>query len=151
MKQLQVFMMGGLLLWALTTHAEPMDLERVSDFEREISAQKSNYLKLDCQGRKATKWRMKMNMKTNKIWVKLKRARPYSLPITYSQWDANSRKRILIIAGKNKEYIKATINRTHTCRLAFSKLRYAYSINAKVARIGHLSGCCSDTGLSTSR
>ncbi len=150
MKQIQI--LTGLLLFflALTVVAEPELLLQTRDLQTKISAYKMGHLKLDCQGRKAKKWRIKMNLKKNKMWVKLKNALPYSLPITFSQWNGDNPKRILIVAGKNKKHIKATINRTHTCRLDFSRLRYTYSISAKVARVGHFSGCCSGSSITTS-
>ena len=115
-----------------------------NDIKVKISSQQLRHFKLDCEGVKARKWRIKMNMKTKRMWVNLKSVRTYSIPITYSQWDNDSQRPILVIAGKNKKQVKATINRNHDCRLHLSKLRYTYSINAKVARVGLLSGCCID-------
>ena len=106
-----------------------------------LSAQK---FKLGCEGSTSNKWRIKMNMKTKRMWVNLTNASTFSVPITYSQWGNDNKKRLSIIAGKGKKYIKATIDRSHSCRLGFSKKRYTYSITAKVARTNHLSGCCSD-------
>ncbi len=109
-----------------------------------FAAQRLQGFKLGCRGPKSHKWRLKMNMKTKRMWVNLRNARTYSIPITYSSWSNDSRKRMLVIAGRGKKHVKATISRNHSCRLDYSKRRYTYSISAKVARSGRLSGCCSD-------
>ena len=109
-----------------------------------FAAQRLQGFKLGCRGPKSHKWRLKMNIKTKRMWVNLRNARTYSIPITYSSWSNDSRKRMLVIAGRGKKHVKATISRNHNCRLDYSKRRYTYSINAKVARSGRLSGCCSD-------
>jgi hypothetical protein len=109
-----------------------------------FSAQRLQRFKLGCQGSKSNKWRLKMNMKTKRMWVNLKNARTYSIPIIYSRWNNDSRKRMIVVAGRGRKHERATIRRSHSCRLDYSKRRYAYSISAKVAHTGRLSGCCSD-------
>jgi hypothetical protein len=109
-----------------------------------LSAQKLQRFKLGCEGSASNKWRIKMNMKTKRMWVNLTNASTFSIPITYSHWDNDNKKRLLVIAGKGKRYIKATIDHSRSCRLNFSKKRYTYAITANVARADYLSGCCSD-------
>ncbi len=144
MRYIQIIKGGLLALWTLSLSAEPMSFIQEIDIKEKISSKNSSYIKIDCQGEKAQKWRFKINTKTKRMWIKLKTMHPYSIPITYSQWDSPSRKKIVVIAGKNKKYVKATIKRNHVCHLDFSRLNYTYSITAKMARIGNISGCCND-------
>jgi hypothetical protein len=123
----------------------PKNLKARIGMRRHVfSAQRLQHFKLSCQGSKSNKWHLKMNIKTKRMWVKLKNAHTYNIPIIYSRWSNDSRKRILVVAGRGKKYVKATIWHRN-CRLDFSKHHYAYSISAKIAHTNHLSGCCSAT------
>ena len=92
---------------------------------------------------------MRMNMRKKRMWLKTEDEGGYSLPITYSQWNRTSRKRMIVLAGKGRERVKATLYRSHLCRRKFSRSRYTYSISAIVSRSQLLSGCCADTSTST--
>lgn len=109
-----------------------------------FAAQKPKRVKLSCKGSKSAGWRIRMNLKKKRMRVNLKNVSAFSVPITYFRWSDDKRKHLKVIAGKGKKRVKATIDGSKSCRLDFSKRRYAYSISAKVARTTHLSGCCSD-------
>ena len=131
-------------------YRQPSDIPPATNIKTKLiqqpvrAVQRRARSKLSCRGLKTDKWKLRMNMVSKKVWLKLEDRGVYSLPITFSQWDRNSYKRMTVVAGKGRERIKAVLNRNHLCRRSFLKSRYTYSINATVSRSGLLSGCCAD-------
>ncbi len=109
-----------------------------------FSVQPQRKSRLSCRGLKPTKWQIKMNMKNKRMWVKIEDEGSYSLPVTYSQWNRKSHKRMIVIAEKGRKHVKATLHRNQLCRRNFLRARYTYSINATISRSQFLSGCCAD-------
>jgi hypothetical protein len=109
-----------------------------------FAAQKPKRVKLRCKGSKSNEWKIRINLKTKRMRVNLKNLSAFNIPITYFRWNDDDHKRMKVIAGKGKKRVSTTLDGSKSCRLNFSKRRYAYSISAKIARTTHLSGCCSD-------
>ena len=108
------------------------------------AAQRLHKSKLNCRGRKSEKWKIKLNMRTKRMFIDLEDKSPFTVPITYSEWDRDSRKRMKVIGGSEKKRVKTVLHRSNLCRRSFSRTRYTYSINAHIKRSGVISGCCGD-------
>lgn len=108
------------------------------------AAQRIYKSKLNCRGGKSEKWKIQINMRTKRMWVDLEDKPRFSVPITYTTWDRESRKRMSVVAGSEKKRVKTTLHRSHRCRSDFTRTRYTYSIDAEIYRSGVVSGCCGD-------
>ncbi|RTZ66872.1 MAG: hypothetical protein DSZ29_02125 [Aquificaceae bacterium] len=137
-----------LVLFSTGLYSAPFDQSIAINVKTKIghafALQPQRKSRLNCKGLKPIKWKIHMNMRKKRMWLKIENKKSYSLPITYSQWNRKSHKRMIILAGKDRKRVKATLNRSQLCRRKFSRSRYTYSIHAIVSHSQFLSGCCAD-------
>jgi len=97
---------------------------------------------LNCAGNTPSNWKIKMDVSSKQMFVKLANNKEFNIPITYRKWAPGGQVRMEIGGGKGRNLVDATLEKTFACNNGLSKTNYSYRVNAAVNRGELLSGCC---------
>ena len=125
-----------------TIKPTPVTVASKTTYLATTSKRNSSKWILNCSGNTPKNWKIKMDVSSKQMFVKLANSKEFRIPITYRKWAPGGQIRMEIGGGKGRNLVDATLEKTFACNNGLSKTNYSYRVNAAVNRGELLSGCC---------
>lgn len=125
-----------------TIQPTPITVASKTTYSETINKRNTSKWVLNCSGNTPKNWKIKMDVSSKQMFVKLANSKEFRIPITYRKWAPGGQIRMEIGGGKGRNLVDATLEKTFACNNGLSKTNYSYRVNAAVNRGELLSGCC---------